>query len=159
MQQRSEMCRPYRRQLPAWIDGELAAGEQRRMEAHVATCEQCRAEAAAWQSLGEDLRQAGPIPVAVPDGLLAGVLAAASPATVLPVSTQQPSRPSLWRAWLLGLMLCGMAATGTWLFWRGHPHLAVTFVCLALATAGLLTLVSLLGLWPDAPPLTPTEEA
>jgi len=45
----------YSRDLHAWHDGELSDSAQRRIEAHVAECEQCRQELRELQSLSRVL--------------------------------------------------------------------------------------------------------
>jgi len=41
--------------LQAFLDGDVPAGERRRIEAHVASCTRCTEELASWQVLFEDL--------------------------------------------------------------------------------------------------------
>jgi len=67
-------CDRIRERLLDLIDGELEAGERRRIEAHLAECSSCAQEA---HALRETLARVQRLPEpAVPDGLLEGLAAA-----------------------------------------------------------------------------------
>ena len=45
----SANCHEFEERLAGYVDGELGPDDVRAVEAHLATCEACRATVAAWQ--------------------------------------------------------------------------------------------------------------
>ena len=101
--------------LHALIDGELDAGHARDVEAHIATCQSCAAELAAYRQMREvmaktDLRFKAPaglrqrIDAALPKPV---AKPAAAPSNVTPLA----SRRSVLRGFAMGSALSALAAT------------------------------------------------
>lgn len=49
-------CEEHKPKLSAYVDGEIPADERKRLEEHLAACEDCRQELAELTSLKEDLK-------------------------------------------------------------------------------------------------------
>src|ERR1700687_1795556 len=90
--------------LHALIDGELDAGHARDVEAHIATCPRCTAEAAAVREMHRAIRSADLRYTAPPP--LRGRMEAALP------QPQAPSRRAVLRGFAMGSAVSAIAATG-----------------------------------------------
>ncbi len=85
-----DSCDRIRDRLLDLIEGELAAGEHRRIEAHLAQCSSCSREVA---ELRETLARVQGLPEpAVPDGFLDGLAAAVQRR----IAYESPSRLRFW---------------------------------------------------------------
>lgn len=100
-------------QLSAWLDGELANGERRAVEAHLADCAACRA-------VGDDLRQlariASKLPASPPDrNLWPGIEARLRSSQVTPIAAPRSRwrAPATWAGLVAAGLLVGVAI-GRW---------------------------------------------
>jgi anti-sigma factor RsiW len=95
-----ESCERIQYRLLDFIEGELADGEFRQIEAHLARCARCGREAAALRATVARVRD---LPVsAVPDGLLDGLAAAVQKR----IASDPTHRPPFWQRlarWIGGL--------------------------------------------------------
>jgi anti-sigma factor RsiW len=98
--------------LHALIDGELDAGHAREVEAHIATCASCAAEAADYRKMREAITKAD-LRYTAPVSLRQRIDAALPKPAPEPVSNVQPlqSRRSLLRGFALGSAVSALAAT------------------------------------------------
>lgn len=104
----SDKCQPFRELLPCYALEALEPDESRRLEKHLRTCVECRAELEKYRTIGEGLLYALPCPpppARVRAGLIAR-LAAAKPQAGL-------SRVPRWQRigqWVMGLALVALVA-------------------------------------------------
>ncbi len=98
--------------LHALIDGELDAGHAREVEAHIAGCASCAAEASDYRKMREAITKAD-LRYTAPASLRQRIDAALPKATPAPVSNVQPlpSRRSLLRGFAMGSAVSALAAT------------------------------------------------
>jgi anti-sigma factor RsiW len=98
--------------LHALIDGELDAGHAREVEAHIAGCASCAAEASDYRKMREVITKAD-LRYTAPASLRQRIDAALPKATPAPVSNVQPlpSRRSLLRGFAMGSAVSALAAT------------------------------------------------
>jgi anti-sigma factor RsiW len=99
--------------LHALIDGELDAGHAREVEAHIAGCASCAAEAADYRKMREAIAKAD-LRYTAPASLRQRIDAALPKAAPAPASNVQPlpSRRSLLRGFAMGSAVSALAATG-----------------------------------------------
>jgi anti-sigma factor RsiW len=99
--------------LHALIDGELDAGHAREVEAHIAGCASCAAEAADYRMMREAIANAD-LRYTAPASLRQRIDAALPKAAPAPVSNVRPlpSRRSLLRGFAMGSAVSALAATG-----------------------------------------------
>lgn len=67
-------CAEARQLLPEWLEGEAAAPVSAEVESHIASCPECRAEAALWRRIAGGLREMS-TEIPAPAGFAAGVTA------------------------------------------------------------------------------------
>ncbi|MGQ5710397.1 zf-HC2 domain-containing protein [Desulforudis sp. DRI-14] len=67
-------CAEARQLLPEWLEGEAAALVSAEVESHIASCPECRAEAALWRRIAGGLREMS-TEIPAPAGFAAGVTA------------------------------------------------------------------------------------
>jgi anti-sigma factor RsiW len=96
--------------LHALIDGELDAGHAREVEAHIAGCASCAAEASDYRKMREVITKAD-LRYTAPASLRQRIDAALPKATPAPVSQPLPSRRSLLRGFAMGSAVSALAAT------------------------------------------------
>ncbi len=133
------MCDAFRDQLPGFVAGHLDPTARARIEAHVAGCADCRAEAAEWRCIADAVRamavaRAGEAP---PYGGAGGLTAARpTPLTHLPpVATRRwtLARPAL----IAGVAMVGAVITAGWhLTGRSDPANEADRAVVDIAGAG-----------------------
>lgn len=98
-------CEEAQRLMPLYIYGEVAPGDEERLEAHVHACEGCRRELRKLNRFGQALDEAA---VAVPEGMLT-----ASRLQLRERLAETP-RPQGFRAWMRDTFWFRMSAAPLW---------------------------------------------
>lgn len=99
--------------ISAALDGALSPAQQEKLEAHLASCPECKAlheELAAVHAALSDLP-----PVEVPADLTDRIMAAVAAEQVLPFAPPEKKKPSLhWQRWLASAAVLAVVVMGAW---------------------------------------------
>jgi predicted anti-sigma-YlaC factor YlaD len=125
-------------QLDAYYDGELAQREQQRVEAHVATCEACRAKLAELMSISTLLAQAPQQQSRLSDDRF-----------VAQVALRLPRRTTVQRAVPVGWKLVPAVLVAVWLFVQTAGVVAQSVVALRALGLGRTQLAWLTAASPE----------